>query len=82
LQRYVYIGELDRISVAKNATLKANVFYHQGDRRFGKKIAQFFKKVAQTVSKPRPKGQNIFNKSQFESPKHLHQTTFETLKYL
>jgi hypothetical protein len=25
---------------------------------------------------------NIYNKAQFESPKHLHQTTFETLKYL
>jgi hypothetical protein len=28
------------------------------------------------------KGQNIYNKAQFENPKHLHQTTFETLKYL
>jgi hypothetical protein len=28
------------------------------------------------------KGQNIYNKAQFESPKHLHQTIFETLKYL
>jgi hypothetical protein len=28
------------------------------------------------------KGQNIYNKAQFESPKHIHQTTFETLKYL
>ncbi len=27
------------------------------------------------------KGQNIYNKAQFESPKYLHQTTFETLKY-
>jgi hypothetical protein len=27
------------------------------------------------------KGQNIHNKAQFESPKRLHQTTFETLKY-
>ncbi len=25
------------------------------------------------------KGQNIYNEAQFESPKHLHQTTFETL---
>ncbi len=24
------------------------------------------------------KGQNIYNKAQFESPKHLHQTTWET----
>jgi hypothetical protein len=45
-------------------------------RRFEKKIAQFFKKS------PSQKGQNINNKAQFEWPKHLHQTTFETLKYL
>jgi hypothetical protein len=37
-----------------------------------------FQKVAQTVQKD----QNIYNKVQFESPKHVHQTTFETLKYL
>jgi len=28
------------------------------------------------------KGQNIYNKAQFESPKPLQQTTFVTLKYL
>jgi hypothetical protein len=28
------------------------------------------------------KGQNIYNKAQFESPKHLHQATFKTLEYL
>jgi hypothetical protein len=28
------------------------------------------------------KGQNIYTKAQFESPKHLHQSTFKTLKYL
>jgi hypothetical protein len=27
------------------------------------------------------KGQNIYNKAQFESPKPMQQTTFETLKY-
>jgi hypothetical protein len=27
-------------------------------------------------------GQNIYNKAQFESPKHLHQTFFETLTFL
>jgi hypothetical protein len=48
-------------------------------RRFEK--SPIFQKVAQTVSKPR-KGQNIYNKAQFESPKHLHETTFENLKYL
>jgi hypothetical protein len=31
---------------------------------------------------PSQKGQNIYNKAQFESPKHLHQTTFKTLKCL
>jgi hypothetical protein len=24
------------------------------------------------------KGQNIYNKAQYEKPKHLHQTSFET----
>jgi hypothetical protein len=33
------------------------------------------------VLKPK-KCQNIYNKAQFESPKHLHQTTFEILKCL
>jgi hypothetical protein len=28
------------------------------------------------------KSRNIYNKTQFESPKHLHQTTFKSLKYL
>jgi len=28
------------------------------------------------------KGQNIYNEAQFENPKHLQETTFETLKYL
>jgi hypothetical protein len=40
-----------------------------------------FQKEAQNVSKSK-RGQNGYNKAQFESPKHLHQTTFETLKYL
>jgi hypothetical protein len=44
------------------------------------KIGQFFKKIAKMS--PSLKGQNIYNKSQFEGPKHLDQTTFETLKYL
>jgi hypothetical protein len=52
----------------------------QGDHKIRKKIAKFFKK-AQKVAKSK-KGQNIYNKAQFERPKHLHQTTFETLKYL
>jgi hypothetical protein len=46
------------------------------------------RKKSPNVSKNSPKscqvkkGQNIYNKAQFESPKHLQQTTFETLKYL
>jgi hypothetical protein len=35
------------------------------------------KKIAQKVTKSE-KGQNIYNKAQFESPKHLQQTTFKT----
>jgi hypothetical protein len=31
---------------------------------------------------PSQKGHNIYNKVQFENTKHLHQTTFKTLKYL
>jgi hypothetical protein len=49
-------------------------------RRFEKKIAQFFKSSLNGLQVK--KGQNIYNKAQFEYPKHLHQTTFETLKYL
>jgi hypothetical protein len=44
------------------------------------KIAKIFKNCPK-VAKSK-KGQNIYNKAQFESPKHLQQTTFETLKYL
>jgi len=40
-----------------------------------------FKKIAQKVAKSK-KDQNIYNKAQFENPKHLHQTTFKSLKYL
>jgi len=45
------------------------------------KNCQIFQRITQKVGKSK-KGQNIYNKAQFESPKHLHQTTFETLKYL
>jgi hypothetical protein len=40
-----------------------------------------FSKIDQKVAKSK-KGQNIYNKAQFESPKHIQQTAFETLKYL
>ncbi len=49
-------------------------------RRFEKNSPNF-EKVAQKVSKSK-EGQNIYNKAQFESPKHVHQATFETSKYL
>jgi hypothetical protein len=45
-----------------------------------------FKKISPNFSKNSPKscqvkkGQNIYNVAQFENPKHLHQTTFDTLK--
>jgi hypothetical protein len=48
-------------------------------RRLEKKFAKFFKKIAQKVAKSK-KCQNIYNKAQFERPKHLQQMTFETLK--
>ncbi len=43
------------------------------------KNCQFFSKIAPKVAESK-KGQNIYYKGQFESPKHLQQTTFETLK--
>jgi hypothetical protein len=56
-------------------------------RRLEKKSPNF-SKIAQKVANSK-KGQNIHNKAQFESPKHLQQsskylqqTTVETLKYL
>jgi hypothetical protein len=45
-----------------------------------KNIAKFFKNRPKSCQAK--KGQNIYNKAQFESPKHLQQTTFEALKYL
>jgi hypothetical protein len=46
-------------------------------RRLEKNWPNFF------LKKPKSqKGKNIYNKAQFESQKHLQQTTFETLKYL
>jgi hypothetical protein len=52
----------------------------QGDQKI-RKNRQFFQKIAQKVAKSK-KVQKIYNKAQFESPKHLQQTIFETLKYL
>jgi hypothetical protein len=43
-----------------------------------KKIAQFIKKWPK--QSPIQKDENIYIKAHFESPNHVHQTTFETLK--
>ncbi len=55
-------------------------FYNIDARRL-EKNCQIFRRIAYKVAKSK-KGQNIYNKTQFQSPKHLPQTTFETLKYL
>jgi Na+/phosphate symporter len=47
--------------------------------RWLEKIGQIFQRIAQKVAKSK-KGRNIYNKAQFESPKHLHLTTFWNLK--
>jgi hypothetical protein len=52
----------------------------QDDHKITKKLPNITK--SSPKSHQVKKGQNIFNKSQFESPRHLQQTTFETLKYL
>ncbi len=57
------------------------VYERQSDQMMRKKIRQIFQRIAQKVAKSK-KGKNIYKKAQFENPKHLHQTTFKTLKYL
>jgi len=49
-------------------------------RRFEKNRPIFVKRSPNILKAK--KGQNIYNKAQFEREKHLHQTTFEILKYL
>jgi hypothetical protein len=56
-------------------------FYDQSDQKIKKNFCPIFQNVTQKVSKAQ-KAKNIYNKAQFESPKHPLQTTFETLKYL
>ncbi len=58
-----------------------NQKYGQSDQTIRKKDRQIFQRIAQKVAKSK-KGQNIYNKAQFENPKHLHQTPFKTIKYL
>jgi len=52
----------------------------QGDQKIIKKLPNFSKNSLKSCQVK--KGQNIYNKAQLKNPKHLHQTTFETLKYL
>jgi hypothetical protein len=61
--------------MAQNGELKLG----QGDQMIRKKNRQIFQRLAQKVAKSK-KGQIIYNEGQFENPKHLHQTTFDTLK--
>jgi len=46
-------------------------------RRLEKKLPNF-QRIA--PKSPSQKGQNIYNKTQLENPKHLHQTTFKTIR--
>jgi hypothetical protein len=76
-------------STIKNTTTTKNTFIDNYTSTYPKdrvtrrleKNCQIFQRIAQKSCQVK-KGQNIYNKAQFESPKHLHQTTFETLKYL
>jgi hypothetical protein len=58
---------------------------HNAMLRVGDRVTRRLEKKLPNFSTNRPKscqvkkGQNIYNKAQFESPKLLHQTTFETL---
>jgi hypothetical protein len=53
----------------------------QGDMKFWIINNPIFQKIAQQVSNSK-KRQNICNKTEIESSKYLHRTTFETIKYL
>ncbi len=54
----------------------------------GKQSDQMIRKKSPNFSKNSPKscqvkkGPNIYNKVPIENPKHLHQTTYKTLKYV
>jgi hypothetical protein len=50
----------------------------QGDQKVSKKIAKISKNSPNSCQVK--KGQNIYSKAQFESPKHLQQTTLKNLK--
>jgi len=51
---------------------------HSDQKILKEKNCPIFQKVAQTVPKPK-KAKISKNNAQFESPKHPHQSTFETL---
>ena len=55
-------------------------FLDRVTRRFEKKPK--FSKSSPNSIQEKKKSHNIYNKAQFESPKYVHQITFETLKYL
>jgi hypothetical protein len=55
-----------------------NKFYETGPQKKIWKKCPIFQKVAQTVSKPTKK-QIIYNKTQFERPKYLHESLQHTL---
>ncbi len=50
---------------------------HSDQKILKEKNRPIFQKVAQRVPKPK-KAKISINNAQFESPKHLHQSTFET----
>ncbi len=54
--------------------------FKQGDQKITKKLPNLSKDSPK--SHKVKKGQNIYIKAEFESPKHLHQTNLETFKYL
>jgi predicted ABC-type ATPase len=53
------------------------IVQRQGDQKIVKKLPNVSKNSPKSCQVK--KGQNICNKAQFESPKHLQQTTFETV---
>ncbi len=65
-----------KVQIGRCNFVLQNVVSSQGDQKILKNCQNF--QLAQTVAKSK-KGQSIYNKAQFKSPEHLHQTTFETL---
>jgi hypothetical protein len=59
---------------SNRALVEVDIF--QSDQMIRKKSCRFFQRIAQKVAKSK-KGQNIYNKAQFENSKRLHQTTLD-----